>query len=158
MKKFYSDEKHVQILVSLLKQHGITRVIASPGTTNSGFVTSLKYDGSFEVFSSVDERSAAYLACGLAAESGEPVVITCTGATASRNYMPGLTEAFYRKLPVLAVTGAQHYSKIGHHVAQVIDRTSVPNDVVKWSCSLPIVKDNIDVWDCEVKVNKAILE
>src|SRR5690606_27333568 len=41
---------------------------------------------------------------------------------------------------------------------QVIDRTSVPNDVVKWSCSLPIVKDNIDVWDCEVKVNKAILE
>lgn len=158
MEKRYSDEKHVQILVSLLKQHGIKRVIASPGTTNSGFVTSLKYDGDFEIYSSVDERSAAYLACGLAAESGEPVVITCTGATASRNYMPGLTEAFYRKLPVLAVTGAQHYSKIGHHIAQVIDRTSVPNDVAKLSLSLPVVKDDTDRWDCEIKVNRAILE
>ncbi|MBO9595204.1 MAG: hypothetical protein J7599_20030 [Niabella sp.] len=158
MEKRYSDEKHVQILVSLLKQHGISRVIASPGTTNSGFVTSLKYDGSFKIYSSVDERSAAYLACGLAAESGEPVVITCTGATASRNYMPGLTEAFYRKLPVLAVTGAQHYSKIGHHVAQVIDRTVVPNDVAKLSLSLPVVKDDTDRWDCEIKVNRAILE
>src|SRR5690606_29541408 len=158
MQLFYSDEQHVQILVSLLKQHGIKRVIASPGTTNSGFVHSLTIDGSFEIYSSVDERSAAYLACGLAAESGEPVVITCTGATASRNYLPGLTEAFYRKLPVLAVTGTQAYSRIGHHVAQVIDRSSVPNDAVNLSLSLPIVKDDLDVWDCEIKVNKALLE
>ena len=51
--------------------------------------------------------SAAYMACGMAEESGEPVVLTCTGATAARNYMPGLTEAFYRKLPLLVVTGTQ---------------------------------------------------
>ena len=57
---------------------------------------SLMYDGSFEMISSVDERSAAYMACGMAEESGEPVMITCTGATAARNYMPALTEAFYR--------------------------------------------------------------
>src|SRR5690606_1678301 len=150
MQLFYSDEQHVQILVSLLKQHGIKRVIASPGTTNSGFVHSLTIDGSFEIYSSVDERSAAYLACGLAAESGEPVVITCTGATASRNYLPGLTEAFYRKLPIIAVTGAQAYSKIGHHIAQVIDRSVMPKDVVRLSVSLPAVKDENDIWDCEM--------
>lgn len=158
MERYYSDEKHVQVLVSLLKQHGVRKVIASPGTTNSAFVSSLVFDGSFEIFSSVDERSAAYLACGLSAESGEVVVITCTGATASRNYMPGLTEAFYRKLPIIAVTGAQAYSKIGHHIAQVIDRSVVPNDIVKLSVSLPAVKDNDDIWDCEMKANKAILE
>ena len=62
----------------------------------------------------MDERSAAYIACGMAEESGEPVVLSCTGATASRNYMPGLTEAFYRKLPVLAITSSQDISKIGH--------------------------------------------
>lgn len=158
MSIYYSDEKHVQVLVSLLKQHKIRKVIASPGTTNSAFVTSLKHDGAFEIFSSVDERSAAYLACGLAAESGEPVVITCTGATASRNYMPGLTEAYYRKLPIIAVTGAQAYSKIGHHIAQVIDRSVMPKDVVRLSVSLPAVKDENDIWDCEMKVNTALLE
>lgn len=122
------------------------------------FVVSVQSDPYFEVYSSVDERSAAYLACGLAAESGEPVVISCTGATASRNYMPGLTEAYYRKLPVLAVTSTQPTSRIGHHVAQVIDRSSLPKDTCNLSVLLPAVKDDEDVWDCEMKVNSAILE
>lgn len=51
------------------------------------FVGSIQQDTWFEIYSSVDERSAAYLACGIATESGEPVAITCTGATASRNYL-----------------------------------------------------------------------
>ena len=97
---FYTSERSVQILISLLKQHGIKKVVASPGTTNITLVASLQQDDWFNMYSSVDERSAAYIACGMAAESGEPVVLTCTGATASRNYLPGLTEAYYRKLPV----------------------------------------------------------
>ena len=92
---FYTSERSVQILISLLKQHGIKKVVASPGTTNITLVASLQQDDWFNMYSSVDERSAAYIACGMAAESGEPVVLTCTGATASRNYLPGLTEAYY---------------------------------------------------------------
>ena len=42
----------------------------------------------FELYSAVDERSTAYIACGLAAETSEPVALSCTGATASRNYVP----------------------------------------------------------------------
>ena len=41
-----------------------------------------------------------YMACGMAVESGEPVALSCTQATASRNYLSGLTEAYYRKIPV----------------------------------------------------------
>jgi len=158
MKTYYSDEKNVQILIALLKGHGIKRIIASPGTANVTFVRSVQTDSYFEVYSSVDERSAAYMACGLAAETGEAIVITCTGATASRNYMPGLTEAYYRKLPILAVTATQETSKIGHLVPQVIDRRVMPNDVVKHSVELPVIKDETDVWSCEVKANNAILE
>ncbi|WP_439114136.1 thiamine pyrophosphate-binding protein [Hydrogenophaga sp.] len=154
----YTNEKNAQIILCLLKAHNIRHVIASPGTTNTAIVASMQQDPYFIMYSSVDERSAAYMACGLAAELGEPVVISCTGATASRNYLPGLTEAFYRKLPVLAITSMQSLSKVGHHVAQVIDRSVVPNDAVSLSVSLPIVKDADDQWDCEIKVNKAILE
>lgn len=158
MANYYTNEKNAQVIIALLKKHGIKKVIASPGATNVTLVASMQQDPYFEMFSSVDERSAAYIACGLSAESGEPVVLSCTGATASRNYLPGLTEAYYRKLPVLAITSTQAVSKIGHHVAQVIDRSSIPNDVVKLSVTLPIVKDEDDLWDCEIKVNKAILE
>lgn len=155
--KHYTDEKSVQIVLAVLKTHGIRKVIASPGTTNLTLVASMQYDPYFEIYSSVDERSAAYMACGMAEESGEPVVITCTGATASRNYMPGLTEAYYRKLPVLAITANQGVSKIGHLVAQNIDRTVLPNDIAMESVSIAACNTAEDEWNCEVLANKAIL-
>jgi 2-succinyl-5-enolpyruvyl-6-hydroxy-3-cyclohexene-1-carboxylate synthase len=158
MEKFYTNEKNAQVIISLLKQNGIKRIIASPGTTNMALTASMQNDPYFEMYSSVDERSAAYMACGLSAETGEPVVLSCTGATASRNYMPGLTEAFYRKLPVLAITSMQRFSSVGNHIAQVIDRSVMPKDVVKMSVELPVVETDDNLWDCELKVNKAILE
>lgn len=157
--KFYSTtEKNALIVISLLKSHGIRYVIASPGNTNTALIGSIQKDPFFTIYSAVDERSAAYMACGLAAESGEPVVISCTGATASRNYIPGMTEAYYRKLPVLAITSTQPTARVGHHVAQVIDRSVIQNDIAKLSVNLPVVKDEEDQWECEVKVNTAILE
>lgn len=133
----YSSELSVQYLVALLKAHGIKRVIASPGTTALSFVASLQYDHYFEMYSCVDERSAAYMAVGMAAETNEPVVITCTGATASRNYLPALTEAYYRKLPILAVTGTQYEGRIGDLHSQLIDRSSIQKDVAVYSVHIP---------------------
>ena len=156
MEFHYSAERNVQIVISLLKANGIRKVIASPGVTNIPFVGSIQNDPFFEVYSCVDERSAAYMACGLSEESGEPVVISCTGATASRNYMPGLTEAYYRKIPVIALTSSRPISKIGHLHPQVTDRTCPPSDVAIQSFVLNAVKNEEDEWDCMIKVNKAI--
>lgn len=153
----YTNERNVQIVIALLKAHGIHRVIASPGTTNMTFVVSIQNDPWFQLWSSVDERSAAYLACGMAAETGEPVVISCTGATASRNYMPGLTEAYYRKLPVLAITSTRGNHRVGHLVDQQIDRRNLPNDIAMESVTIPMVKDAEDERMCEIEANKAIL-
>jgi len=158
MTKYYTDEVNAQIVIALLKAHGIRKVIASPGATNVVMVASMQDDPFFEMYSAVDERSAAYMACGLAAESGKPVVISCTGATASRNYVSGMTEAYYRKLPVLAITSAQAIARVGHHIAQVIDRSVIQNDIARLSVTLPIVKDDNDRWECEIAVNRAILE
>lgn len=156
-KLHYTTERNVQIVIALLKAHGIHRVIASPGTTNMTFVVSIQNDPWFQVWSSVDERSAAYLACGMAAETGEPVVISCTGATASRNYMPGLTEAYYRKLPVLAITSTRGNHKIGHLIDQQIDRRNLPNDIAVERVTIPSVKYAEDERMCEIEANKAIL-
>jgi 2-succinyl-5-enolpyruvyl-6-hydroxy-3-cyclohexene-1-carboxylate synthase len=154
----YSDEKNVQILIALLKANHIRKVVVSPGTTNISFIVSMVNDGSFEMYSAVDERGAAYIACGLASESGEAVVITCTGATASRNYFPGLTEAYHRKLPILAVTASQEFSRVGNLSPQFIDRTVQPLDTVKMSVQIPIVRNDVDEFDCTLKINKAVLE
>ena len=158
MEKYYTVERSQQIMLSVLKANGIRKVVASPGTTNITLVASMMQDPWFEMYSSVDERSAAYIACGLAAESGEPVVLTCTGATASRNYLPGLTEAYYRQLPILAITATQHCARIGNYIPQVIDRTACQKDVAKLSVDVPTVHCDEDEWNAIVKINKAVLE
>ncbi len=158
MEKYYNSEKNVQILIALLKAYGIKKVIASPGTTNISFIGSIQNDPWFEIYSSVDERSAAYIACGLAAESGEPVVLSCTGATASRNYISGLTEAFYRKLPILAVTSTQHIGRVGNNVPQVIDRSQIQKDIAKLSIQLPMIYCEEDRWATELNINKALIK
>lgn len=158
MDTFYTSEKNVQILIRLMKEHGIRKIIASPGATNVCFVASVQQDPYFEIYSSVDERSAAYIACGLAEESGEAVALSCTGATASRNYISGLTEAYYRKLPIIAITSTQRIGRIGHNIPQVIDRTVQLNDIVKKSVQVQTVKDKEDEWSCNILINQAILE
>lgn len=153
---FYTNEENVQIVISLLKQNNIRKVIVSPGATNITFVGSIQHDDFFDIYSCVDERSAAYLAVGMAAETGEIVAINCTGATSSRNWMPALTEAFYRKLPILAISSSQLPSKEGQLVAQVTNRHTPPPDTVVKSFQIDMIKDNDDRNDAIVKANSAI--
>ena len=157
MENHYTNARNVQIVIALMKAHGVKKVIASPGATDLAIVASLQQDPYFEMYSSIDERSAAYMACGMAAESGEPVAITCTGATSSRNYMPGLTEAYYRQLPILAITCSRSNANIGHYVDQVTDRTQLPSDVVMESVQAQSIHCPEDEWDVMVKVNKAMI-
>lgn len=154
----YTDERNAQILIALLKAHGITRVVASPGATNASFVWMLQNDEFFTLYSAVDERHASYIACGMAAETNEPVVLSCTGATSSRNYMSALTEAYYRKLPILAVTSSQPIHRLGHMWPQMTNRTMPPSDTVRISVQCPIPVESEEIWACEVNINKAILE
>lgn len=158
MEIHYPTDKTTQILIALLKAHGIKYIVASPGTTNAILVAGLQSDPFFKIFSSVDERSAAYLACGIAQSIQEPVVITCTEATASRNYFSGLTEAFYRKLPILVITGFHSKYGVGNLCTQAIDRSQPPKDSVRYSAVVERCKNKEDEWHVNLEINRAILE
>ena len=153
----YTDAKNAQILIALLKAHNINQIVINPGTTNIAFAGSVQKDPFFKVFSGVDERHSSYLACGLAAESGKPVVLSCTGATASRNYFSALTEAYYKKLPILTVTSSDQFHLCGHLSPQFMDRTVQPKDTVVCSVKCPTVNTNQEARSCELNINKAIL-
>lgn len=154
----YSKNLNVQMIIAFMQSHGVRRVIVSPGTTHFELVAGLQYNGNFELYSCLDERGAAYMACGMAAESGEPVAITCTESVASRNYFSAMTEAHYRQLPILAITAVHSYSKIGHLHSQTVDRSISPKDTFHFKAQLPILKDSVDVWESNVLLNKAFLE
>lgn len=152
----YTDDKATQILIALLKEYNIKNIVISPGTRNYGFAISVQNDNFFNVYSVIDERSAAYFASGLAYETDAPVVIACTGATASRNYLPALTEAYYRKLPIIALTCGHEYASAYSLTPQYTDRSVSQNDVKICSLTLPHIADKQSEKQCELFCNVAL--
>ena len=153
---YFSNERNTQMLIYMLKAYGINTIIASPGATNGNVVASFQCDPYFNIYSCVDERSAAYMAVGMAEETGRPIVLSCTGATSSRNYMPALTEAYYRKLPVIALTSSRDNIFRGHLVAQVTDRSDPPRDTVVESIYIQNIYSLDDEWDCNIRLNRVL--
>ena len=151
----YTDEITTQIVIAMLKKYNIKKVVVSPGTCNSCFVASIQEDNFFTLYSVVDERSAAYFAIGIASETDEPVVITCTEATASRNYLSAMTEAFYRNLSIIALTFAHDIGNPFNLYQQHIDRSCSPKDTNICSVILPKVIDKVSKNTCELLLNVA---
>ena len=151
-----SNIDNIKIIVQLLKQNNIKKIVISPGGTNIPFVREVQDDPDFECFSVVDERSAIYFAIGLYLQCGEPIVCSCTSAQATRNYIPGLTEAYYKRVPILAVTMAKHPRFTYQEYMQAPDQISLPNDCVKKSVALPFLSDINGKIESVRKVNEAI--
>ena len=154
----YTISKNSQIVIALLKAHNIRHIIINPGTTNMPIIRGVQNDPFFICYSIVDERSAMYFAIGLYLQTGEVIATTCTSAQATRNYIPGLTEAYYKHTPILAITTSKHIKFTGQEYLQGPNQTSLPNDAVKASYSLPYISSNIDRLHCVRLVNEAILE
>lgn len=152
------DKRAIEITVQLLKKHNIRQVVISPGGTNIPFIKMVQKDPFFHCYSVVDERSAIYFAIGLYLRTGEIIATSCTSAQATRNYIPGLTEAFYKRVPILAITMEKLPRFIGQEYMQAPHQCSLPDDSVKKSVELPFIKDVNDEYECIRKVNEALLE
>ena len=154
----YSNEKSVQILLKLLKEYKIKDVVLSPGGSNAPIVKSFEYDKEFNCYSVVDERNAAYVALGMAQQSRRPVACVCTAGTAVSNYLPGITEAFYQNVPVVAITSDGLSSLLDQLELQKIDQVGIFKGCIKKEVALPAVKTEMDEWYCNRLVNEALLE
>lgn len=154
----YTNKDNIKIIVDLLKKNDICDLVISPGGTNIELIKAVQNDNFFHCYSIVDERSAAYFAIGIYLQRGKPVGLICTSAQATRNYIPGLTEAFYKKVPLLAITMEKHPRFKYQEYMQAPDQTSLPNDSVKKSFELPFISDINDFYHSLRIVNQAILE
>lgn len=155
-KMIICEDRATQILVALLKKYNISNVVVSPGSRNLHFVITLQKDPFFNLISVVDERSAAYVAIGISVKQQKPVVITCTGATSSRNYLPAMTEAFYAKIPIIAITcftDNEYPFTLGQ---QYVDRSVSQNDVKVHSVRITTTHNGYEEFICKLKLNYAL--
>ncbi len=153
-----SDSSYNTILytIEMLKAYGIRYIVTSPGCQNAVFNYKIQHDDYFKCISVVDERSAVYVAAGIAQETQEAVVVACTGATASRNYLSGLTECYYSNLGVIALTFFNYDNNEYNLGAQFTDRKITQNDIKRISVQLPQMHNNQDKKRCLTYLNTAL--
>ncbi len=154
----YANNKMLLHLISLLKQFGIKKVVVSPGCRHIPFVHSLEQDKYFELFSVVDERSAAFFAMGLIQQSNEPVAVACTSGTACQNFGSAVVESFYQKLPLLLLSGDRLDAYINQNEDQSYDQVKSFKHCTKYTTKLPYVQSDVDEWHCNRLINEALNE
>ena len=153
----YSDKKSVLQLTALLKAHGITRVVLSPGSRNAPLIHSFAGDSDFTCYSVVDERSAGFFALGVTQAVQQPVAVCCTSGTAALNLGPAVAEAYYQQLPLLVITADRPQAWIGQMDGQTIPQEKMFGSMVRRSVHLPEVKDEEEEWHCNRLINEAIM-
>lgn len=120
-----SDKQLVQFVVAAMVQHKIQKVVLSPGSRNASFAIAFDAHPSIETLVVHDERAAAFVALGWAQESQTPVAICCTSGSACLNYYPALAEAYYRNIPLLALTADRPAKWINQGDGQTIVQAEV---------------------------------
>lgn len=120
-----SDKKVVQALVDACLRNGMKTVVCSPGSRNAPLVIAMDEHPDMECFMIHDERSAAFIAMGIAQERKYPVGVVCTSGSALLNYYPAVAEAYYQRIPLVVISADRPEKWINQGDGQTIVQQGV---------------------------------
>jgi 2-succinyl-5-enolpyruvyl-6-hydroxy-3-cyclohexene-1-carboxylate synthase len=127
----------VQLCIKALIQNlpGDTAVI-SPGSRNAPILFALNHLKR-NCYSIIDERSAGFMALGMAKHTRQPVILNCTSGTASLNYYPAIAEAFYARVPLIVITADRPPEQIDAWDGQAIRQKNVYRNHIRGEFQTP---------------------
>jgi 2-succinyl-5-enolpyruvyl-6-hydroxy-3-cyclohexene-1-carboxylate synthase len=150
-------QQHVFTIAEVCAQYGITDAIICPGSRSAPLVYAFTNNNSFTCHSAIDERSAAFIALGIAQQQQRPVVLICTSGTATLNFFPAVAEAYYQKIPLLVLSADRPPELLNQQDGQMIMQKGVFGKHVLGSHELLCFEeDNIDFQLTERIVSNAL--
>ena len=153
-----TDKLQCQILVETMHFHGVNHAVVSPGSRNAPLIIALSRSR-IKTHIVVDERSAAYVALGMAQQLKAPVALVCTSGTALLNYAPAVAEAYYQKIPLIVVSADRPQEWIDQDDSQTIRQFKALDQFVKRSYDIPArCDDDTAVWYAERIAHDAMME
>ncbi len=144
-------------IAPLCAEHGLTDVILCPGSRCAPLTVAFARHPAITTRTISDERSAAFIALGIAQQKQQPTVLVCTSGSAAYNFAPAVAEAFYQEVPLLIFTADRPKEWIDQWDGQTIQQNGLFGAHVKKSFTLPEDYDHPDsVWYIQRVVNEAI--
>ena len=122
----------LQAFADELARCGLRRAVTSPGSRNAPLILALASHPQIECVSVIDERSAGYLALGMAKATRAPVAVTCTSGTAAANLHPAVAEAWEARVPLLVLTADRPPELREVGAGQSIDQLRLYGSAAKW--------------------------
>src|SRR4051812_18070157 len=110
----------------------MTHAVTSPGSRNAPLVLTLAADPRLTAVSVIDERSAGFVALGIAKSTGRPVAVTCTSGSAAANLMPAVVEAHEARVPLIVLTADRPPELRDTGAGQAIDQVKLYGSFAKW--------------------------
>lgn len=144
-------------IAELCARKGVTQAILCPGSRSAPLTLAFARHDDITTRIISDERSAAFIACGIAQQSQMPVSMVCTSGSAAYNFAPAVAEAFFQQIPLVIFTADRPKEWIDQYDGQTIRQNNIFGAHVKKSYTLPEDYDHPDaVWYIHRVVNEAI--
>lgn len=130
---------YANTFVDALIAAGLRRACLTPGSRHTPLVLALaRHRDAIDLFSHLDERSAAFFALGLALASNEPAAVVCTSGSAAANFFPAIIEAHQARVPLIVLTADRPHELRASGANQTIDQVKIFGDYVDWFYDAPL--------------------
>ncbi len=127
-----------RVVLDELARCGVEHVVMAPGSRSTALVVAAHDHPDLRLHTEVDERSAGFLALGIARATGQPAAVVTTSGTAVANLLPAVVEADHDRVPLLLLTADRPPELHGTGANQTIQQVGIFGDSPRWTVDLGV--------------------
>ncbi|MDU2166214.1 MAG: 2-succinyl-5-enolpyruvyl-6-hydroxy-3-cyclohexene-1-carboxylic-acid synthase [Veillonella sp.] len=133
--------EYIATLVDEFYQLGVRHAVFSPGSRSTTMAMLFKEHEGFETYMNIDERSASFMALGIAKAHKEPTVLVCTSGSAVAHYLPAVLEAQYSGVPLIILSADRPHTLLHVGAPQTVDQHKIFGTAVNYYEELAVPQE-----------------
>ena len=134
--------EYIAALVDEFYQLGVRHAVFSPGSRSTTMAMLFKEHEGFETYMNIDERSASFMALGIAKAHKEPTVLVCTSGSAVAHYLPAVLEAQYSGVPLIVLSADRPHTLLHVGAPQTVDQHKIFGTAVNYYEELAVPQES----------------
>lgn len=134
--------EYIAALVDEFYQLGVRHAVFSPGSRSTTMAMLFKEHEGFETYMNIDERSASFMALGIAKAHKEPTVLVCTSGSAVAHYLPAILEAQYSGVPLIVLSADRPHTLLHVGAPQTVDQHKIFGTAVNYYEALAVPQES----------------